>query len=278
MKLKYAILNGGFIVDNEQHFGIENRGIKYGDGLFETMLWTGGQIRYLGYHVDRLKKSLKTLRIQDFDRFDADKIHAQALALIDKNKLDAEADYRLRLQLFRNGSGLYSPVRNDAQYFLEIDPIQPESKNKKSGLIVGLYADHFKAASSLANLKSSNALIFVLAGLFRKEAGLDEVIILNQDGLVCEAMSSNVFVYYRGTLYTPALSEGCVDGVMRRAVIEMASKLELPLVEARIDPALLLEADEIFLTNALKGIQWVMGYQNKRYFNRIAKDLQRVLD
>src|SRR5690606_35372530 len=132
----------------------------------------------------------------------------------------------------------------------------PESDKigKQAGLRVGLYTEQYKPTYPLSNLKSINCLPFVLAGLFRKQQGFDEVILLNQEGRLCETLSSNIFVCYNNAIYTPALSEGCVDGTMRRAVIEIAKEMGKTIVEAKIQPQILLEADEIFLTNAIKGI------------------------
>lgn len=274
MRLRYICVNDQIVVDNELLFGVENRGLRYGDGVFETMLWLDGGIRFLDHHIERLQNSMQQLRFANYKRFDKAFVLEKTYTLILKNGFNLQGMCRVRLQVFRDGGGLYSPVNNDAAYFLEVDQLEEESKDKKSGLIVGLYDQHYKAASSLSHLKSSNALIFVLAGLYRKEKGLDEVVILNQDGLICETLSSNIFVSYQNTLYTPALSEGCVAGVMRRVVMHLAEELEIPVVEARVDAALLEAAEEIFLTNAIKGVQWVMGYKKKRYFTKLGKQFQ----
>ena len=110
-----------------------------------------------------------------------------------------------------------------------------------------------------------------MAGLYKQQNKLDDVFLLNQNGFLCEAGSSNVFVLYNHHLYTPALSEGCVEGVMRQVVIQMAADLHIPLTEAQINPEILYEADEVFLTNATRGIQSVMGFGVRRYFNEMSK-------
>ncbi|MBC7400896.1 MAG: aminotransferase class IV, partial [Mucilaginibacter sp.] len=123
----------------------------------------------------------------------------------------------------------------------------------------------------LSNIKTCNSLTYVMAGLYKAQNNLDEVFLLNQNGFLCEASSSNVFVWYQNHLYTPALSEGCVEGVMRQVIINIAKKSNIPVTEAQINPEILYEADEVFLTNASKGIQCVMGYGIKRYFNKVSK-------
>ena len=121
-------------------------------------------------------------------------------------------------------------------------------------------------------------MIYVLAGIFKNQNALDEVLILNQYGFLCESMSSNVFIVYDRKLYTPALNEGCIAGVMRQVVMRLAKENNIELLEAQINPDILNEADEVFLTNAARGIQWVMGYNNKRYFNEVSRFLNEKLN
>ncbi|EDM34275.1 hypothetical protein PBAL39_12443 [Pedobacter sp. BAL39] len=101
---------------------------------------------------------------------------------------------------------------------------------------------------------------------------------MNQHGFLCESISSNIFVVYDQQIYTPALSEGCIAGVMRNVVMGMAKSNGIPMVEAQINPEVLNEAEEVFITNATGGIRWVMGYGRKRYFNEISKDLSARLN
>ena len=279
MRVSYVNLSGRLEIETKALVPTENRAFRYGDALFETMLWTNGTIRLVDYHVDRLQQSLNSLHIEGGSKFNREFLIKSAKELIDKNDWTS-TNCRLRLQVYRGGAGLYSPVSNQAEYVLSGTPILEESSQleSKTGLIVDLFTDHYKPASSLSMLKSTNSLVFVLAGLYRKRKGLDEVIILNQEGLICESLSSNIFISYDQKLYTPALSEGCVAGVMRRKTLEIAQDLDIEIVEAKIDPQILKDADEVFLTNAIRGIQWVMGYQQKRYFKRWSKTLQQALN
>jgi len=141
------------------------------------------------------------------------------------------------------------------------------------GLIVDIFNELPKPINYLSNIKTCNSLVYVMAGLYKTQNNLDDVILLNQDGGLCEASSSNIFVYYQNHLYTPALSEGCVEGVMRQVVIDIARQIDIPVTEAQIDPLILNVADEVFLTNATRGIQSVMGFDIKRYFNELARRL-----
>ena len=157
---------------------------------------------------------------------------------------------------------------------MELQPIdEPRYFLNGKGLIMDIFTDLPKPTNYLSNIKTCNSLTYVMAGIFKAQNKLDEVFLLNQNGFLCEAGSSNVFVWYQDHLYTPALSEGCVEGVMRQVIIDIARKNNIAVTEAQISPDILYEADEVFLTNAARGIQSVMGYGVKRYFNRLCKVL-----
>jgi branched-chain amino acid aminotransferase len=275
MQGKYIYFNDQFFLENKAVITAENRAFRYGDGVFETMLWRPNGIRNLSDHVARIQHAFNVLKFEHAERFNAETIHQLVSKLLNKNESIHQLN-RIRMQFFRSGGGFYSPVSNTPEWVIQSMPIIPESDKigKQAGLRVGLYTEQYKPTYPLSNLKSINCLPVVLAGLFRKQQGFDEVILLNQEGRLCETLSSNIFVCYNNAIYTPALSEGCVDGTMRRAVIKIAKEMGKTIVEAKIQPQILLEADEIFLTNAIKGIQWVMGYEQKRYFNTLSKQLQ----
>lgn len=277
MPVHYIDFNNKLLPEKETILTADNRAFRYGDGLFETMRWMDGKIRFLHHHLDRLQEGMRMLQLERAVAFDEQFVQTRAEALIRKNNLE-DQHVRLRLQVYRDGGGLYSPQQNNAAYIMTASRLDPDDvKHRKLGLIIDVYTEYSKPASELSKLKSVNALVYVMAGLYRKKKGLDDVLLLNQDGFLCESLSSNVFVWYDKKLYTPALSEGCIDGVMRKVVIEMAVDSGLEVIEAQISPDILNEADEIFHTNAIHGVQWVMGYKQKRYFNRISRMLQEQL-
>lgn len=268
--------NGTLVPEDMAILTVDNRSFRYGDGLFETMLWKDGDIRFLKFHVERLQKGMKMLHLEEFTQFDEFFIRNRAEELIRKNNMVGQR-LRLRLIVFRDGEGTYSPQTNKASFILQVTKLEENTRDKKVGLIIDLYTEYKKPYSDLSSLKSNNAQIYVLAGLYKKKFAFDEVLLLNQAGFLCEALTSNIFVYFEKTLYTPALSEGCIEGVMRRVVMDMANDEGIPVVEAQISPEIMKRADEIFCTNAVHGIQWVMGYKMKRYFNKTARILQEKL-
>lgn len=274
--MHYINFNGQIIAENETVVSVDNRSFRYGDGLFETMLWKDGDIRFLNFHVERLQKGMEMLHFDEYRKFDAFFIRAKAEELIRKNNMIGQ-QARVRLIVYRDGAGLYTPETNKPAFCLQVSRIPTSLRDKKLGLIVDVYTEYKKPYSDLSMLKSNNALIFTMAGLFKKKHAYDDVFLLNQEGNLCEALTSNIFVYYEKVLYTPALTEGCIEGVMRRVVMDMAQHEGIPVVEAQINPEIMKQADEIFCTNAVQGVQWVMGYKQKRYFNKISRILQEKL-
>jgi branched-chain amino acid aminotransferase len=255
---------------------LNNRAFKYGDGLFESMRMIKGQLKFADLHADRLQRGMKALKIEDYSQMDAGFLKDKTEELSRRNKA---RNGRLRLTVYRDADGLYTPSQNKMAYCLEF---QPWDENRymlnSKGLLVDIFTELPKPVNYLSNIKTCNSLIYVIAGIYKTQNKLDDVFLLNQNGFLCEASSSNVFVLYKNHLYTPALSEGCVEGVMRQVIINLAKKVNIPVTEAKLNPEILYEADEVFLTNASRGIQSVMGFGVRRYFNEMSKLLIEELN
>ena len=136
-----------------------------------------------------------------------------------------------------------------------------------------MYNDLKRHRNLLSQIKTTNNIPHVLAGIYTKENDLDECIILNDQGRIVEALSSNIFLYKNNNLYTPSIDEGCMDGIMRKQVLRIAKEMNINVFEGMLNGSMLLQADEMFLTNAIKGIQWVVSYRQKRYFNKATKNI-----
>ncbi|NGF57330.1 aminotransferase class IV [Parapusillimonas sp. SGNA-6] len=276
MPIHYINHNGTLVPEDTFILTAGNRSFRYGDGIFETMLYKDGEIRFLSFHIERLQRSMQKIHLDYYNKFDTYFVKSATEELVRKNNMVGQ-QVRVRLIVYREGEGLYTPETNKPSFVLQVHKVGDERRDKKVGLIVDLYTEYKKPYSDLSDLKSNNALLYVMAGLYKKKFNYDEVLILNQEGNLCEALTSNIFVYYDKVLYTPALNQGCIDGVMRRVVMDIAAHEGIPVVEAEINPEIMKSADEIFCTNAVQGIQWVMGYKQKRYFNRISRILQERL-
>lgn len=274
---QYILFNDQFFQRDAPILAGQNRGFKFGDGLFESMRMCNGKLRFPELHVDRLHAGMKALKMDGYNLLDEYFLKQKAAELAKKNKIKGNA--RFRLTIYRSGEGLYTPQSNKVGYLLEVSELSSaEYELNSKGLIVDVYDEIPKPINKLSNYKTTNALLYVMAGLYQKQHRLDEALLLNQNGFLCESTSSNVFIVYQHQIYTPALSEGCVGGVMRNVVMQLAKQNQLPLTEAQINPQILNEAEEVFVTNAIGGIRWVMGYGRKRYFNEVAKALSAKLN
>jgi branched-subunit amino acid aminotransferase/4-amino-4-deoxychorismate lyase len=277
MGMQFINFNGNILPSDQQILNVSNRGFRYGDGLFESMRYMNGVLKFPELHIDRVQKGMRVLKLDNSSYIDSWFLREKVDELARRNKTGPDA--RFRLTIFRDSEGLYSPLSNKMAYVLESQKMDDsEYSFNKKGLIIDVYDELTKPVNILANLKTCNSLVYVLAGIFKKQNALDEVMILNQHGFLCESMSSNVFVVYDRKLYTPSLNEGCIGGVMRQVVMRLAKENGIELVEAQVNPDILNEADEVFITNAARGIQWVMGYNNKRYFNEVSKFLSEKLN
>lgn len=275
--MEYILHNDEFVPADQPILTAHNRGFRYGDGLFESMRMCNGKLRFAEQHADRLKAGMKALKIEGGNLLDEYFLRQKTAELCKKNKF--RENVRFRLSVYRAGDGLYTPANNKSGYVLEASALTENNYElNKKGLIVDVYDELTKQINKLANYKTSNSLLYVMAGLYKKQHRLDEAFILNQNGFLCESISSNVFVVYNQQIYTPALSEGCIAGVMRGVVMNIAKMNNISMVEAQINPEVLKEADEVFVTNAVGGIRWVMGYGRKRYFNETSKELSAKLN
>jgi branched-chain amino acid aminotransferase len=267
----YINYNGEILPQDSQLLTVANRAFKYGDGLFESMRLMKGKLKFADLHAERLQKGMKALKIDGYSQTDSWFLKEKVEELARRNKVKHG---RLRLTVFRDSEGFYTPTQNKMGYCLELTPFdEPRYFLNERGLIMDVYTELLKPLNWLSNIKTCNSLTYVMAGIFKQQHRLDETFLLNQNGYLCEAGAANLFVWYQNHLYTPALSEGCVDGIMRQVVIKLAKDNNIPFTEAQINSEVLNQADEVFLTNATKGIQWVMGYGVKRYFNRVSKGL-----
>jgi branched-subunit amino acid aminotransferase/4-amino-4-deoxychorismate lyase len=176
--------------------------------------------------------------------------------------------------VFRDEGGLYTPDQNSISWIMESMPLENEKfELNKKGLTIDIFDEVHKPVNILSNIKTVNAIIFVLAGIYRKENKLDDCIILNQYGRLAEFVSSNLYLVNGNTIITPPLTEGCIAGTMRVSMIKAASLSGYKIEERGILEHHLLDAEEVFMTNAIRGIQWVGAYKEKRFFNFAARKL-----
>ena len=271
-----ACYNGDFIESDQISLDQVKRGFNFGDGLFETIRVGDGKPLFLKAHFKRFFKGLDELKI-NYTEINPSILTSKIEELINVNNIVNGA--RIRLSAFRSGSGTYMPISNDLNYLIEVFPIESNFYNtNKRGLSVDLFNDLNKSYNRLSCYKTSNALLYIMASLYASENNCDDVFILNDNGNVIESTNSNVFISSNGVLYTPPLSEGCVGGIMRMKLINLAISKGIVVYENKMPPQHLMAADEIIITNTIQGFRWIGKYKEKRYFNSLAKKLNDALN
>lgn len=263
----YCIYNGHVISLYEPAISFTNRAFRYGDSLFESIRFTNGKIMFLADHVKRIKLSMTILRMNVPAEFTSANIEHLILNLIEKNNLKKEA--RIRLTVFRNDGGFYTPDTNDISFLIEAETIETTGYTlNQKGLWVDIYAEIKKQISKISTLKTGSALMYVMAGITKKSLKLDDCLLVNENGHIIESINSNVFVIKNGTLYTSPITDGCIDGVMRKQILTIAAQNKILVFEQSLTVHTLTDGDEVFLTNAIKGIQWIGQFKNKFYTNQ----------
>lgn len=258
------VVDGRLIDEGLPALTASNRSFRYGDGIFETMMLTGGKIRLELYHMERLFTGMSLLGI-DPDSLSEESIHSDITRLTQANNCQRSA--RIRLAIYRNEN-------NSAGYVLEAMPLR---ESRKDPWITDIYPYARKSVDAFANLKSANFLPYVMARKFAGFKQLDEAFVLNSEGNICDGSKTNVFIVHNNSISTPALHQGCVNGVMRRHVIELLKEKGTGVHQVQLSEEQLLEADEIFLTNAIIGIQLVKAFREKVYPTERSVDIRREL-
>ena len=275
---KYLILNGHFYETDKPLFSAANRAFRYGDGLFETIRCHQTRPLFFEEHYRRLLKGMSVLKINTAGLPSSSAFQEHIERLIVRNRIFYDA--RVRLSLFRREGGLYTPENNNPAWLLEATPLEDKGYHlNNNGLRIGVFDGFPKVWTLAASYKMLSATPYILAGLFRKENNWDDCLILNQDKKLIESISSNLFWRKEGKLFTPAVSSGCVDGIMRHKILQFAAENNIPVTETTgASKEELLSADEIFLTNAVNGVRWVVALEEKRYYNRLPKEIVKWLN
>ncbi len=256
--------------DAPRAFG--NRAFLVADGCFESMRFTGGRVPFLSLHVQRLHAALLAHGMNVPASLQEANLRA-AIATW-RATWGTTGDMRLRLTAFRSGKGTYAPETDEVTWVATAATIDGEGfRLPPKGLDVDIYQDFVKHPSPLSKFKNLAATVYVQAARHAANRGWGDALILNAEQRIIESSRSNLFVVSNGVLYTPSLDDGCVGGIMRSVLIRTALDHNVKVYEATLTPQTLLQADELFLTNAVRGIEWVSSYKTKRYFHATAEKL-----
>lgn len=251
-----------------------NRGLNLGDALYEDIKVVNGVLYFWEEHYLRLMSSMRILRMEIPMNFTMEFLETEIQALIEANELQNQSAF-IRIMVFRKEGTYLFQENNEVAYLIASDkgdsPFYTISEEKYE---IELFKDFYLNADMLSNLSTTNRLLSVTGGIYARENGYQDCLLINAQKNVVQALDGNLFLVKGNEVKTPPLSEGCKDGIIRKKLLEILQKTEAYEVsESPISPFELQKADEMFITSVRKGIQPVTAYRKANYKADVSRDL-----
>ena len=272
-------INGRLTAENAAGLSIQNRGLAYGDSVFETIRVINGKIIFWEDHYFRFMASMRIMRMEIPPHFSPEFLEQEILELIRANKFE-RSPARIRFTAFRKAGGYYQPETLEIEYFITASTLEnPFYLLNSNSYEVELFKDHYLTSGLLSTIKTNNRAINVLGSIFAKENSYHNCLLLNENKTVVEALNGNIFLVKDKLIKTPPLQEGALNGIIRKQLISIIKQLgEFKFEEVAISPFELQKADELFITNVIIGIQPVTKYRKKEYEIKVAKEMLAKLN
>lgn len=271
--------NGTILNASESTIASNNRGLNYGDAVFETVRFSGGKIFFWEDHYFRLMASMRILRMEIPMNFTLEFLQEEIERTIAATQ-NTSKTFRVKLLVWRKSGGKYTPTNNDVEYVIDFENLEdPFYMLNEVAYEIELFKDHYINSGLLSTLKSNNRVINVLGSIYASENDYQNCLLINENKQIVEALNGNLFLVKGTVIKTPPLTDGCLNGVLRKQLISICDQLpEYTLEEASISPFELQKADELFITNVIMGIQSVTKYRKKEYENAVAMNLLTKLN
>ena len=265
--------NGTIISENQLQLSNENRAFKFGDAIFETIKILNNKVVFWEDHYFRLMASMRMLRMKIPMEFTLEYLENEILKTVENT---SENLYRARLTVYRKDGGLYTPKTNEVDFLIDVKLI---ANNKKTSYAIDVFKDFYNYSGLLSTVKTTNRMLNTVAAIFAEENELDNCVLLNERKGVAEVINGNIFVVKDNIIKTPALTEGCIKGITRKKVIEIIEKHpDYTIEETVISPFEIQKADEVFITNAIIGVQSVTNYKKKEFATQIGEKIGKTLE
>lgn len=268
--------NGYYYFYGDKKFSTHNRAFRYGDAIFETIYVRYTECVALEEHIKRLHDGMRAMYMEIPDDFNYRFFRRKIIRLLNKNHHIKNA--RVRIEVFRNNGGLYTPTDDSVSFVIESEPLDLNSPfDNIHRLKLDVCPSVVNIYSSFSEFKTSSSLRFTIAGKWKTINKLDDCVILNEKGEVSETMCSNVFMVKDEKCYTPSLKCGCINGIMRNLVVNLLRENDIYIDDdARLSVKDLEEADEIFITNSISWIQVVNIFKSSRYYSALSKRIKKL--
>jgi 4-amino-4-deoxychorismate lyase len=258
--MKWIQVNGQTLPESEWKIAPNDRAFRYGDGLFESIMAHQGRLPLWPAHAQRLAKGMELIYLSKFSNENAYTIQNQIVRLLDRNQLLKETA-RVRLQIWRKEGGLYTPETNDWHYLIEVEQHQFQFQAKEQ---VDFSQTVSLQASPWSEVKTLQRLPQVMAAREKQLRGLDDLILLSQDGFISETTHANIFWKQGNDYFTPSLETGCLAGITRAALLDYYRVNHIKISEIKAKPEVLLKADSVFTTN-VSGLHPIANINQKSY-------------
>ncbi len=257
----------------------DNRGLNYGDAVFETLRVSGGKIYFWEDHYFRLMASMRILRMEIPMSFTPEYLEEQVIKTITSSE-NKNGAFRAKILVWRKTGGKYSPTTNDVEFLITSEKLaEPFYTLNDSFYEIELFKDHYINSGLLSTLKTNNKVLNVLGSVYAQENDYANCLLLNEKKQVVEALNGNIFLVKGYKIKTPPITDGCLNGVLRKQIIKILGQMpDYVLEEESVSPFELQKADEIFITNVIVGIQPVSKYRKKEYDREVAKELLAKLN
>lgn len=257
--------NGKLLPAGTAVIDADNRGLRFGDGLFETIKFKNNHFLLIEQHFDRLWKGLAIMQFELPELFSKEFLLSQLLQLVQKNK---HTHARVRLTIIRGNGGLYDAADMHPRFIIQSWQLADDyGQLNSNGLQLCFYKDALKPCDAFSNCKHNNYLPYMMGALGAKTNKCNDALILNQYGRICDSTIANVFIIKDNVIKTPMLSEGCVAGTMRQFLLEHLPALGFEVKECELSPEEIVQADEIFLSNAMTPMKWVAALDGHTFSN-----------
>lgn len=264
--------NGQLIPENEFVLNAQNRAYKYGDAIFDTLKYKNFELQFAEDHYFRLMSSLRILRMKIPIYLTLEYYQNEIIKTIDHSRL--QGDLRIRVSVYRKDGGLYKPDNNQVNMVIETGNV---NKLKAKVYEIELFKDFPVFSGLLSTIKTNNRIINVVSSIFADENNYQNCILVNEKKNIVEANNANIFLIKDNKITTPSLQDGCINGIVRKKIIELIKgKSNFQIEETSISPFELLKADEVFLTNSISEIRTVNKYRKKLFSSEYTNQLRNL--
>lgn len=272
-------INGTLYQDFEANIPTNNRGLAYGDSVFETIKFNNNKPVFWEAHYFRLMASMRILRMEIPMHFTPEFLENEIVNLVQSFPNNA-ISYRVKITVYRDSEGFYTPTSNNVSYIISAQELSSDLYEINKGHYeIELFKDYLISPNLLSTLKTNNKAVNVVGSIFAKENNYNNCLLLNTDKSIIEALNGNIFLIKGNTVKTPPLADGCLKGILREKLIEIISKSpDFELSESSISPFELQKADELFITNVIQGIVPITKFRKKEFSADICSKLLVLLN